>query len=607
MGTMVERGRRVVGGVGWPRWSGPGSIVGAIVLLLWLVTSCQGKAGAEPVIVTVGPREIRLDEFERAFWAEQKKDRTLTPDTAGVRRFLPILEHRVIWEELAREEIPELEPIPRLRLEEFAEQQVVEALREEAYVRAAQPDEKAIRRAYDLLGRKLHLRYMKLATKEEAEEILQALRQGAVFPKVAEGKSLDEATRAKGGDIGWITYYDLDPEVRDRVFNLRSGDIGGPYAWSGAWQLFQVVEEAIHDGRGSLERERARLVQGLSMSGVIAGRSAYVEELFRKYKYRTDPAEVAWMTALLREKTASVPRTVSELPRSDPDDPDSPPVMSGNPFSTPPVSPTDTSRVIATFEGAGGLVRIFPILVVDQLLTDAPMSWPRFEQTEDVERLVRELVLERLEILEAQNRGIAERPEIRQRLTEEERKIRARYWYRTRLRPQTRFSPEEARAYFETHPDEFQEPEKRRFVALNTAGRELAAEIRTRLARGETPSAIRAALSASDASLQGTGDRGTPLMTYGQSPLLDEVLFRLPAGGVSHPIPVQGRFTVARVEEIVPAWKKSFAEVEEEILQRTSAARTDEILQAKIDEARPRYPIRVDWSVVDRVRTTPPD
>lgn len=606
MGIMVHRGVAGGRGAGHGIGPGPGVVAGLVLLLLGIFPSCQGKAGAEPVAVTIGSRQITLGEFERALWAEQKKDRTLTPDTAGVRRFLPVLEDKVIWEELAREEIPELEPVPRMRVEEFIEQKVVETLRQEAYLKEAQPGDDRVRRAYETLGRKLHLRYIKLASQEEAEEILQTVRQGAVFAKVAENKSLDESSRVRGGDIGWITYYDLDPEIRDRVFALRTGDIGGPYAWSGAWQLFQVTEEGTNEARGPLERERARLSQGLAMSAVIAGRSAFVEGLFRKYKLRMDPAEVAWMTALLREKTASVPRDVNALPRSDPDDPDSAPVLSGNPFTTPPVSPTDTSRVVATYEGPAGPVPIYPILVVDQLLTDAPISWPRFEQTSDVENLIRELVLERLEIQEAVARRIGERPEIRARAAEEERKIRARFWYRTRLRPQTQFTPEEARAYYDAHPEEFQEPEKRRFVALNTASRAVAEQIRERFARGESPTAIKAALASADATLTGTGDRGTPMMSYGQSPLLDAILFRLPAAGVSTPIPVQGRYTVARVEEIAPAWKKSYEEVAQQIQQRTSTARTDALLREKIEAARPRFPVQVDWQVLDRVRPSEP-
>jgi hypothetical protein len=365
------------------------------------------------------------------------------------------------------------------------------------------------------------------------------------------------------------------------------------------------VEERPNVARGTLDAETPQLRMGLMAGRAAAGAKRYLDELLRKYEFKTDPAEVAWMTALLREKTASVPHDIGAFDPGELEDPEVKEQISGNPFKTAPVALADTGRVLATWNGPNG--RVVPYLVIDQLLTDAPLAWPTFEKSDDVMKLVRKIVIERLEILEARARKIDQRPDILAQLAGKEREVRARFYYRTKIRPEAALTDDQVRGYYDSHPAEFHQGERRRFVAISAADKDLALEIPPMLREGLKVSEVRKRLLGRDPTLTtASGDKGTAPMTYGQSPLLDSFLFALPPDGVSEPIPVEGRWTVAKVVEILPERTIPFEEAAPGIRASNSGARADSLLKSKIDAARPSYPVQVHEAALRQVRPRPP-
>ncbi len=584
-------------------WRLRGAALGALLALV-VAPGCQGQERSEPVVLTIGPRETRCDELELAFWNEQKTDRSLLPDSASLRRFIPVYVDKVIWEELATQAVPVLEGIAKDRVDEFEESLIVNTLRRESYLDAAEPSPAELKKAYDDLGRELHLRYMLIGDRQEAEDLLLVLRQGGAFGKIAAQKSLDAKSRASSGDVGWVTYHRIDGEARERCWALKPSEIAGPIASDGQWQIFQLVEERPNIGRGTFEAETPQLRMGFMAGRAAIGGKRYLDELLRKYEFKTDPAEVAWMTALLREKTASVPHDIGAFDPGELDDPEVKEMISGNPFKTPPVALADTGRVLATWNQPHG--RVTPYLVIDQLLGDAPLSWPTFEKSDDVMNLIRSIVIERLEISEARDRKIDQRPEIRAQIAEKEREVRARFFFRTKIRPEAALTDSQVRSYYDSRPAEFRQGERRRFVAISSAESDLAREIPPLLREGLKVSEVRKRLLGRDPTLTTSGDRGTDLLTYGQSPLLDSVLFGLPKDGVSEPIAVEGRWTVAKVLEILPERTVPFEEAAVGIRARSSTARADSLLKVKINEARPGYPVQVHEEALRHVRLRSP-
>lgn len=64
-------------------------------------------------------------------------------------------------------------------------------------------------------------------TEKEAQKLLQELRAGADFKKLAQEKTLRTFAKSKGGEIGYITKKNY-PELFEAAFKLKKGEIGGP-------------------------------------------------------------------------------------------------------------------------------------------------------------------------------------------------------------------------------------------------------------------------------------------------------------------------------------------------------------------------------------------
>ena len=89
----------------------------------------------------------------------------------------------------------------------------------------------------------VHVRHILLNTEEEAKEVLERLKAGEKFEDLAREKSVDEFSKIKGGDLGWIERGSMDPAFEKAVFSAKIGDIVGPVKTSYGWHIIEVLEK----------------------------------------------------------------------------------------------------------------------------------------------------------------------------------------------------------------------------------------------------------------------------------------------------------------------------------------------------------------------------
>lgn len=588
----------------------------ACLAALCLLQGCEGGRGDRkgaaageadkdsPAVLTVGTRQVPLADFEKTFWMWSSNRSGIPADTSGVRQFVPQFVESQLIHQMALDSIPELTGTPKDNLEEIEARKMVEIMRQRAFAEANKVDERALKRAYELLGRKLHLRVMVLPSKAEADQAMRGLREGALFDRLAMQKSLDVTSREQGGDIGWIIYTDLDAEISSKLFTMEPGQLFGPAEFDQRYHVYQILEAGTNETRRTFEEERSSLELAMKTAALRRALNRFIDDLFAKYHVKIDPAEVAWMTVFLRRTTADAKRGVQFDAEGNP--------IGGYvqeatiPWTENPIPDSDSGRVVATYDSPTNGGRITPLRVLDKLIEKPSIGWPTFETSKDTEMLVRNLLLEELEITEAQTLGAASWPEVTRHVAEKREEIRDRVFYRTRVRYRAAVSEAQCRAYYEAHRSEHMEPERRRFIGVNSARWESALKAGDLLRGGKSPEEVFDALAQSDTTVQITASHGTELLAFGQSPLLDRFLFKLPLNGVSDPIPVGYTFTVAKVVEILPARTKDFDEAKEAIQSKLAGAREDSVKALVLADARQKYPVTIHWDVIRKARPTPP-
>lgn len=79
--------------------------------------------------------------------------------------------------------------------------------------------------------------------KANAEAIVAQIKSGKIsFADAASQNSMDQASAVNGGDLGWVSYGTLIPEVSDALFNAKKGAIGTVESGYGI-HIYEVLEQ----------------------------------------------------------------------------------------------------------------------------------------------------------------------------------------------------------------------------------------------------------------------------------------------------------------------------------------------------------------------------
>jgi peptidyl-prolyl cis-trans isomerase C len=93
-----------------------------------------------------------------------------------------------------------------------------------------------------VLGDEVRARHILVATKQEADAIVEALAGGADFGVVARELSQDRATAPLGGEIGWFTRSIMTRIFSNVAFATTPGEVAAPFETEFGWHVMEVLE-----------------------------------------------------------------------------------------------------------------------------------------------------------------------------------------------------------------------------------------------------------------------------------------------------------------------------------------------------------------------------
>jgi len=94
--------------------------------------------------------------------------------------------------------------------------------------------------------------------KARIDRLEDRLRGGAKFEDLARVNS-EDATSAKGGDLGWLTPGDTVPDFEKAMDKLKVDEISPPVRSPFGWHIIQVLERRKQDVTDTKRRDQARL------------------------------------------------------------------------------------------------------------------------------------------------------------------------------------------------------------------------------------------------------------------------------------------------------------------------------------------------------------
>ncbi len=118
----------------------------------------------------------------------------------------------------------------------------------------------------------VHAYHIVVATQAEAQQALTRLKSGAKFTALAQSISIDDSTRADGGDLGWFargTGAVVWSEVEDAAFRLQPGQLSPVVHSPIGYHIIKVVDrqtmaltpdDMAHIQQAALEQWMNRLI-----------------------------------------------------------------------------------------------------------------------------------------------------------------------------------------------------------------------------------------------------------------------------------------------------------------------------------------------------------
>ncbi|MCD6333925.1 MAG: peptidylprolyl isomerase [Candidatus Latescibacteria bacterium] len=189
----------------------------------------------------------------------------------------------------------------RARMEGMKRIEMARLLKEELRRRMRIPEEEA-RRFYKERGlaslQEVKARHIMVRTKEEAEEILRALKDGADFAQLAKERSLDKVSAEQGGELGyWREGVVIGPTAR-KVFSMEVGECSEPFEdFQGKYHIIEVLDK--HPiGFDGLKPTIVNRLKGEQINKVFR---EYIEAMKERLHLSTETKVVSWFVERCEE------------------------------------------------------------------------------------------------------------------------------------------------------------------------------------------------------------------------------------------------------------------------------------------------------------------
>ena len=105
-----------------------------------------------------------------------------------------------------------------------------------------QASDSLLRQTFKKSKIKLHARHLYCSSLEVANQVSSQLSAGSTFEELAKGIFRDSTLAASGGDMGYFSLGDMDPDFEDAAFALADGEISHPVKTSRGYSIIQVID-----------------------------------------------------------------------------------------------------------------------------------------------------------------------------------------------------------------------------------------------------------------------------------------------------------------------------------------------------------------------------
>jgi len=399
--------------------------------------------------------------------------------------------------------------------------------------------EKDIQDLFIQMNTKIKARHLFAPSKEIADSLYSELMKGKSFEELAKGAFRDPKLRDTGGELGYISFDEMDPDFEKTAYQMRIGEISKPVKTVEGYSIIKI--EDIKQNPLNTEYEMNKAHDRLK---AFAFKRAY-EEAAKKYtRDQRKSLDLEFNKPLMSVLFNSIMNDTQE-------------VFTENKFTS--LQNKLSEMLVSTKSGNWDLNS-----VIAELSFTTPQQRKWIHTEENLEDYIAGLIIRKYTVQKA----------IQEKLDHSESfKTNVDFNFGTylmnqsenKLKESIKISPDTIKAYYENNKDKFKTEPEMRLSSILVEDEQLADSIKHSLEKG-----IGFELLAKQFSVQVmTKENGGDIGFFGKSELgdLGDKVFKLKKGEWAGPFLQENKYAFLKCTDIKQPEDKSLLEVSAEIEQ----------------------------------------
>ena len=487
-----------------------------------LLASCAGQPeqpeAQDVVLATVAGDPITLKAFTKfsALIPEgMRKGNTLLDKNRQVLNSL--IDKRLLLTEAEAIQLAD-DPALQAELAFFAKNRLLDLYTQREIVQKIVVTDEEMEAHYRATHRDRALRFsgIMLKTRAEAEEILQAVADGAQFMELAKGRSLHRDSGEQGGDVGGYKLKDkVLPAIAEAIFPLAVGEVSEPirfqFAGKPHYTVFQVTDEMPLPLAASERKVREE----------VFGRKRAA-----RYQALLDSLKGAYSPELYSEQI----RHLNQHSRQ----------TEGDLYALPAALRDES---IVSFRG--GQISCHEFIQMAQQMRAGQLELA--DSARVVFLLETAIIPAFLFAAQAQAHGLDEDPKLRQLISDKRDDLLLNALRQRYVDQHITATPAEARAFYDSHPEKFTAPLTTEVVEILVSSDSLAQRLKRELLAGADPAPLARAHTLRPGADHHDGHLTLSPYTKAYYQDIYDLAHSLPVGQVGGPVQVQGGHSVFKV------------------------------------------------------------
>ncbi len=259
-----------------------------IIPLLFAFIACAKKGEEKgPYLAKVGNVKIMQADLEREMKNLPGFAQKMFEGSDGRERFLnELIKKELLYQEALKKGFDKDAEYLK-RVEDFKKITLVGTLLEKEMASKATVSDQDIKDYYEkhkeefAVGQ-IRASHILVKTEEDAKKILERLKKGEDFAKIAKKSSIDPGSAKNGGDLGFFSAGQMVPEFEAVAIKLKPGEISEPVKTKFGYHIIKVTDKKI--GKSvEFEKVKSYISQRLSAEKQKGFFDSYIEELKKKY------------------------------------------------------------------------------------------------------------------------------------------------------------------------------------------------------------------------------------------------------------------------------------------------------------------------------------